>query len=518
MTGILKTVERLIEDQVPLCPRCLGRLFGKLGHNLNNPVRGVSLNIMLQLKKSLKDVGENRINPQTQINKDELDRIFNSYSFHQEYQEVITNITNNRLLEFFYDNHEDSKREKEQNSSESNGEQIDPKVMHHELQQALILLLTNARIQIEDMISNLKKKMEDTEYCIICQGLFDDLDHYANIVCESIKEYEFKDFLIGCKIDKDIKSKEEEIWSEYGLKYPELIKTEFNRELGKLIGERLKIMVNFDLPEMTIIVDTRYDTIKLQVASLFIYGRYRKLVRDIPQTRWPCKQCWGKGCKKCNGTGKIYETSVEEEIAALIMKATGGKSHFFHGMGREDIGVRMLGSGRPFILEISEPKKRDIDLNKLRTEINEYTKDKVEISGLKITTHRAVRQLKAAKPDKTYQLKVKFDKKVNSEQLRKVIHQFGGVTIKQRTPIRVSHRRADLVRDRNVRSMELLNLEDNGLEAEIKILGESGLYIKELIHGDSGRTIPSLANQLDTECTVLELDVLNIHDNEELVI
>ena len=44
---------------------------------------------------------------------------------------------------------------------------------------------------------------------------------------------------------------------------------------------------------------------------------------------------------------------------------SGGKEHFFHGMGREDIDALCLGEGRPFVLELSEPRIRDIDLDEL---------------------------------------------------------------------------------------------------------------------------------------------------------
>ena len=50
---------------------------------------------------------------------------------------------------------------------------------------------------------------------------------------------------------------------------------------------------------------------------------------------------------------------------------TGAK---FHGAGREDIDVRMLGSGRTFVLEILEPKIRDLDLETLQEEVNNYAR------------------------------------------------------------------------------------------------------------------------------------------------
>jgi tRNA pseudouridine synthase 10 len=82
--------------------------------------------------------------------------------------------------------------------------------------------------------------------------------------------------------------------------------------------------------------------------------------------------------------------------------------------------------------------------------------------------------------------------------------------IAQRTPSRVVHRRADTLRHRSVRRAELLRVE--GDLAEIRVTAEAGTYIKELVHGDQGRTEPSLAERLGVACEVLELDVEEIHD------
>jgi tRNA pseudouridine synthase 10 len=58
-------------------------------------------------------------------------------------------------------------------------------------------------------------------------------------------------------------------------------------------------------------------------------------------------------------------------------------------------------------------------------------------------------------------------------------------------------------------------VENTGREFILEITGESGLYIKELIHGDDSRTQPNLSNELGIGCSVLELDVIKIHDEHE---
>jgi len=81
-------------------------------------------------------------------------------------------------------------------------------------------------------------------------------------------------------------------------------------------------------------------------------------------------------------------------------------------------------------------------------------------------------------------------------------------SVDQRTPTRVSHRRADKLRVRNVYGADLI--EFTGRRARIIIRGDSGLYIKELISGDGGRTRPNLADGLRVDACVVELDVVDV--------
>ncbi len=59
---------------------------------------------------------------------------------------------------------------------------------------------------------------------------------------------------------------------------------------------------------------------------------------------------------------KLYPESVEELSSKPLLEATEGEETFFHASGREDIDARMLGTGRPFVIEVSKPKKRFVDL------------------------------------------------------------------------------------------------------------------------------------------------------------
>ena len=100
---------------------------------------------------------------------------------------------------------------------------------------------------------------------------------------------------------------EEMLWAEAGTAYAEQLKTELNREVGKRIAEKVEKEVDFENPDIVITLDLATNKFELQVRSVYVYGRYLKKVRGIPQTRWPCRKCKGRGCESCGFTGKQYQ-------------------------------------------------------------------------------------------------------------------------------------------------------------------------------------------------------------------
>ena len=350
---------------------------------------------------------------------------------------------------------------------------------------------------------------EDTDKCKVCQGITSKFDHLAELALEAMKEWEAASFLVGTKFEQEVLAAEEQVWAESQAAHTEPIKAEFNREIGKRIEKMSGIEVEFGKPDLVIVIDTLYETIDLQANPIYFYGRYQKLIRGIPQTRWPCRVCKGKGCERCNETGMMYPNSVEALAGRVALKHTKGSDHRFHGMGREDIDALMLGSGRPFVLEIKEPKVRKLDAKKLQDAINSST-DMIIISELRNSDSEEVVKIKSARPEKSYRVKVSFSESIDKENLKEVVISLGGISIAQRTPKRVSHRRADMERIRTVQKLEAELLSPT--EAVFDITAEAGTYIKEFIHGDDGRTVPNIAEKLGVKCKVETLDVLQIID------
>ena len=80
----------------------------------------------------------------------------------------------------------------------------------------------------------------------------------------------------------------------------------------------------------------------------------------------------------------------------------------------------------------------------------------------------------------------------------------------QQTPNRVSHRRADIIREKFIYTLDGEYINSNLFKLMIETQG--GTYIKELINGDNGRTKPSFSEIFGITLICKELDVLDIND------
>jgi len=355
----------------------------------------------------------------------------------------------------------------------------------------------------------LGRKDEDDARCSVCLGELapENLDAWAEKAAAALQGREYATLLVGTKMSGLLAENEELLLADGGSNHAEPFKSELNREVGKRLSAKTGKQVDLKSPDVVVHLNLEKGETHLQVASLFIRGRYRKLVRGIPQTRWPCRECHGRGCPRCAGTGRMYQESVDELIRPAVIEAAQAEDTVFHGAGREDIDARMLGTGRPFIVEAVHPGVRSIDLAKLQEEINRQASGKVEVLDLVPAAAEQVERLKKAVFQKTYSALVKFVAEVPEEKLKSALKELIG-SIDQRTPTRVSHRRADKLRVRKVYSADLIEVSGN--LARISIRGDSGLYIKELISGDDGRTRPSLVDSLRVDAVVEELDVIDV--------
>jgi len=345
--------------------------------------------------------------------------------------------------------------------------------------------------------------------CWVCDGAFTEVDRWAERAVQRVADVEFATYLFGVKLT----AKQEQMEAFYQERFPsphrESFKHSLNRALGVAFERRLShsATVDFSDPHTAFVVDLAARRLSVHIRSLYLYGRYRKLQRGIPQTKWPCRACGGRGCEACAFTGKQYPTSVEEQIGEPLQTLARAEGIRLHGAGREDIDARMLGDGRPFVLELLAPQRRAIDLNGADERIREHAAGAVEIGTLRFVNRRAVKWVKAIRARKRYRAQVGLDEPVTPDALMAAVASLVG-DVAQRTPRRVAHRRADLVRHREVFAAS--GSLQSATAATVEVDGDGGLYIKELISGDDGRTQPNLAERLGVRARVTELDVLAV--------
>jgi tRNA pseudouridine synthase 10 len=371
-------------------------------------------------------------------------------------------------------------------------------------------LATNGSFDMAiQILKKMSKKSGAKRPCHLCGESFNSMQKLVNSALKELENYEFSTFLVGVELPTEAEEKEDEFKAEFEVDHGENMRNEFSREIGKKISEAIGKTVDYRKPEIVVLVKPLSGQIRLQINPLFVAGRYRKLVRGIPQSKWICVKCGGKGCQRCNWTGKMYPESVEELIGQPLLEATRGEAMAFHGAGREDVDARMLGRGRPFVVEVKKPRKRFLDLQDLEQKINKRAKGKIEVLNLRFATKDTVRKLKKTESaQKLYRVTVELEKPVSSEKLTELAEVLTNTVIYQQTPKRVLHRRADLVREKHIYEAKVKRLKPNKIEMRIRCQG--GLYIKELITGDEGRTTPSVTEILNVKAQPLELDVLNI--------
>jgi tRNA pseudouridine synthase 10 len=432
-------------------------------------------------------------------------------------------------------------------------------------------LRTTVALDADDPIESVELDGE----CWVCEGECARFETWAERCIGALSGIDLATYQVGTRVPPLIEANDRLLRESAG--FPEdageSFKSELNREVGKRVGERTDTEVDFERPDVLCLLNLEREDVDVQINPAFVYGRYRKLERGLPQTEWPCRECGGSGkqlavaaadgdategdasteddagtddgsvaadgedgdseddgstdgganggtehsvaeepCEHCGGSGYLYEASVEELTVPPVVEAMDGAAGVFHGAGREDVDARMLGTGRPFVIEVKKPRRRAIDAEELEAEIEDFAGGRVAVEGLGRATHEMVERVKELDASKTYRMTVEFAEPVVEGALADALAALDGTTIAQRTPGRVDHRRADRVRTREVYRAD--GELDDPHHATIELDGAGGLYVKELVSGDADRTEPSLAGQLGVGATVTALDVLAVEGEE----
>lgn len=218
----------------------------------------------------------------------------------------------------------------------------------------------------------------------------------------------------------------------------------------------------------------------------------------------------------------------------------------FHASGREDMDVRMLirpysnTIGRPFCVQLIDAKRAlasEDQLHEIVHRINHTTN--INVNGNESEEWKSElwhgqnpygvgvcpQQLRIAPASAYSNLQADTESKVKhygchcwserilpkrSDAQKETITDLLfpelklPLTIQQRTPLRVVHRRANLVRERQILQLEAWRVDDHHFRLEMST--QAGTYVKEFVHGDLLRTQPSIASMMGCKTNLLLLD------------
>ena len=158
---------------------------------------------------------------------------------------------------------------------------------------------------------------------------------------------------------------------------------------------------------------------------------------------------------------KKTDSSVQELICGELCQLTRCSDHTFLASGREDVDVRMLGSGRPFAVELSNPKSVSLsqeDIHKVHELINRST-DLIAVQLLTKVSKEEIALLKEgeAEKKKQYYALVWSERDVKAGEME-CLEGIKDLVISQKTPIHVLHRRSLVTRERRVHSMHCASI------------------------------------------------------------
>ncbi|CAI8606498.1 unnamed protein product [Vicia faba] len=236
-------------------------------------------------------------------------------------------------------------------------------------------------------------------------------------------------------------------------------------------------------------------------APLYFGGRYLKYSRNVSQSRWIIDD------------ERMGEASVEEIIGGNILPVCQADSFKFHAAGREDIDVRMLGPGRPFLVEVQNARQvpSELFVKDIEKKINSMENNLVRVKNLKLVGSHGwdlMREGEAEK-QKQYAALVWISRPLKDEDFQHV-SSLKDLKVLQRTPIRVLHRRSPLEREKIIHWMKMETIAGSSQYFLLHLCTQAGTYIKEFVHGDLGRTHPSIGSMFGCRAEILQLDVTDI--------
>ena len=242
---------------------------------------------------------------------------------------------------------------------------------------------------MDSVFKDKKTKFKKGETCCLCNNTFDKMDFYVDKVKKKIEKYEFSTMLIGSKIPAKLISDEEDFWEEEGVDFCEAIKSDFNREIGYRIRNLTNKKIEFENPDLMMIVNLDNNEIDLQISPLYIMGKYKK---------------------------RLPKEKLQNIINDALVKNSKACEAVFYSIGRLEQNVT-TSCYRPFVVMLKNPEKRKLDLKEIRKKINKLKS--ISVSDLDYSNRNEIDNMKNEKITATYSITLEVSKKLDIKEAKK---------------------------------------------------------------------------------------------------
>jgi tRNA pseudouridine synthase 10 len=358
----------------------------------------------------------------------------------------------------------------------------------------------------------------DPNSCYICQGLMSQLDSTNTKICDNVeaKGYEYESFLLGASLPSAFFEREDSIRARFKVRGKENIKKQYLDELRKKYQKITGKRAEHISPDITINVvignpvidyandgdnsknnnnintNTLQTTVFVKSSPIFLSGRYLKTIRGISQKKDKCQKCSGSGCAICNYAGASPSNSVEDIIGSSLLKITKGDTTKFSWLGGEDKESLVLGNGRPFLLQVSNPKVRWLKTNLTINENGIW-------SALKQQSPRLLFQLPSHFITKT-KITIQAEQDLPSESLATLSNVLENSE--------VSFKAKSKIVKKKIYSLKTQRIDEKRFV--LTMVADGGLFIKQFVGGQD-YIEPSISKIIGMKCECMAFDILDVN-------
>jgi tRNA pseudouridine synthase 10 len=326
-------------------------------------------------------------------------------------------------------------------------------------------------------------------------------------------DYQFDTFLIGVTLPPNLFEKEDQIRARFKIRGRENIKGQLTRNLRKKFSEVTKKQIDILHPDLTINLQFQKNTspeINVKMRSLIMLGRYVKKNRGIPQRSGGEHNNINEASVQNQPYHVVSRThtqvseicvlageSIQSVISTEILRITRGEALKFSWIGSEDESSLVLGSGRPFFIQIRNPKT--IHLDQKTFGFQKY--------GLVVNIEKFFERL----PEQPVQfiaktrVVIQASRQIGKEEQLRIKSLTNSIVVfpNQKNKSRSSAKRIyfiDIVRT-------------NGKVFELDVIADGGLSIKQFVEGQEYIS-PNISAVANLKCKCLLFDILDIFIKE----